>query len=513
MVKVVSGGVGGGAPSAGNERRAARSRLGDRIAEHAFHLDAAMHRLLADIRAFDEARYWADEGAASCAAWLSWRIGWTPSAGREHVRVANALAGLPLIDGALREGRLSYSKVRAITRVATPATEAALLHDALFTTAAQLEIVCRKFATVRRLAALSPEDVRARRAVARRERADGMVVIEAVLPADEAALVMAAIDRAATRVAGDVAAPEDPTVNVAAVGATAGVAAMEGTGVDGVADATAADGATVTVDNATAGAVVSGATAVAVLAARRLDRADGLVAMSQAVLRGDAPGRAPVEVVLTVAREVLSSPPAAPAPTTVDQPMAPPADVSPIGVGVLADGTCVSAETARRLACDCGLVELHEDDRGQPLSVGRRRRTIPPALARALARRDPTCRFPGCTSRSFLDGHHVVHWAHGGETSLTNTLRLCTRHHRFVHEHGYRIEWQDGAPAFFDGQRRVLAEPPRAVTEPLGWATIRANSRVTIDATSGASRWDGEAVQYEWVVDRLAYAELRRPAG
>ena len=112
---------GGAERSPGRARRAAGTELGDRIAEHAFHLDAAMHRLLADLRAFDHARYWADEGAASCAAWLSWRVGWTPGTGREHVRVANALGRLPLIDGALREGRLSYSKVRAITRVATPA--------------------------------------------------------------------------------------------------------------------------------------------------------------------------------------------------------------------------------------------------------------------------------------------------------------------------------------------------------------------------------------------------------
>ena len=134
-----------GAARAGTAtRRAARAELGDRIAEHAFHLDAAMLRLLADVRAFDAAGYWADEGAASCPAWLSWRVGWTPGTGREHVRVARALGSLPRIDDALRAGRLSYSKIRAITRVATPATEEALRNDALLTTAAQLETICRK---------------------------------------------------------------------------------------------------------------------------------------------------------------------------------------------------------------------------------------------------------------------------------------------------------------------------------------------------------------------------------
>ena len=185
---------------------------------------------------------------------------------------------------------------------------------------------------------------------------------------------------------------------------------------------------------------------------------------------------------------------------------------STVDVGCLGDDTGVSAETARRLACDCGVVELHEDIEGRPLSVGRRTRSIPVAIARALARRDTTCRFPGCTHRRFLDGHHVIHWAHGGETSMDNIVRLCNRHHRFVHEHGYRIEWLDGEPAFFHRGRRVLDEPPRVVVAPLGWgAIVAANAGLDVDATTGQSGWDGQDVQYEWVVDNLAYLELRRP--
>ncbi len=483
---------------AATARRAARAELGDRIAEQAYHLDAAMHRLLADVRAFDEAGYWADDGAISCAAWLSWRVGWTPGAGREHVRVARALATLPRIDDALRDGRLSYSKVRAITRVATPATEEALLVDALATTAAQLELICRKFAAVRRHATLSPEELRARRTVTRRERADGMVVIEAVLPADEAALVMAAIEREAAR--RDVPATEDPVADVPAADVPAETWPL------------AASGPTADVPAETRPRAASGPTtdvpaetrprAADVAAGPRpapADRADGLVALAQAALRGDAPGRAPFEVVLTIPHAAI-------------------AGGSPEGaldaVGTFADGTCVSAETARRLACDCGVVHLHEDAAGQPLSVGRRTRTVPAAPARALAQRDPTCRFPGCTNRRYLDGHHIVHWAHGGETSLTNTLRLCNHHHRHVHEHGYRIEWLDGQPAFFRDGRRVLAEPPRAVRAALGWPTVRAASAevgVAVDARTGQCGWDGRPVQYGLVVDDLAYLELRHP--
>ena len=129
--------------------------------------------------------------------------------------------------------------------------------------------------------------------------------------------------------------------------------------------------------------------------------------------------RAPVGVVLTISRDALAF-----ATTTTP------------AVGCLADGTGVSAETARRLACDCGVVHLDEGADGQPLSVGRRTRSIPTAIARALARRDTTCRFPGCTNRRFLDGHHLTHWIHGGATSLDNLCRLCSSHHRYVHERG-----------------------------------------------------------------------------
>ena len=101
--------------------------LGEEIASLAVHLDAARHRLLQCIRQFDEARGWYAQGAVSCAHWLSWRIGLDLGTAREKLRVANALAELPKIDEALRTGKLSYAKVRALTRVATAANEAKLL--------------------------------------------------------------------------------------------------------------------------------------------------------------------------------------------------------------------------------------------------------------------------------------------------------------------------------------------------------------------------------------------------
>lgn len=96
------------------------------------------------------------------------------------------------------------------------------------------------------------------------------------------------------------------------------------------------------------------------------------------------------------------------------------------------DGPAIAAETARRLSCDASLVAMIEAD-GEPLNVGRKTRSIPPAIRRALRSRDGGCRFPSCTNRRFVDGHHVRHW---GETSLDNLVELCRRHHRLATKAG-----------------------------------------------------------------------------
>src|SRR5262245_7010847 len=105
-------------------------QLGERIAEQAAHLDAAMHRLLTDLREFDERGGWYRQCLMSCAHWLAWRVGWDLVTARDRVRVARKLAEFSLIDDALRRGVVSYSKVRALVRVATPANEALLLEYA-----------------------------------------------------------------------------------------------------------------------------------------------------------------------------------------------------------------------------------------------------------------------------------------------------------------------------------------------------------------------------------------------
>jgi hypothetical protein len=257
--------------------------------------------------------------------------------------------------------------------------------------------------------------------------------------------------------------------------------------------------------------------------------------MAQAVLRGDAPARSSIEVVLTISRDALASrdgegaspaSPASPVPASPASP-APPVPAAPASsvpaaprapavpaIGCFADGAAISAETARRLACDCGVVTMAVDAAGDPLSVGRRTRTIPAAIARALVQRDATCRFPGCTNRRFLAGHHAVHWIHGGATALDNLCRLCPTHHRFVHEHGYRVELRDGEPVFFHRGREVSAEPPRprAIDAARAWSAIRAaNDALAIDSAIGQCAWDGRPIDYGLVIDDLFRLEMRTP--
>jgi hypothetical protein len=142
---------------------------------------------------------------------------------------------------------------------------------------------------------------------------------------------------------------------------------------------------------------------------------------------------------------------------------------------VLGDGSWLSGQALLRLACDSGIVVAKVAKDGSVLDVGRKRRTVPPALLRALHIRDGGCRFPGCTNRAFVEAHHIEHWAHGGETSLENTVLLCGRHHRMVHEEGFRIDrYSDGTLMFIEPRGDAIEDAPpslrpekRATLSPL----------------------------------------------
>jgi hypothetical protein len=149
----------------------------------------------------------------------------------------------------------------------------------------------------------------------------------------------------------------------------------------------------------------------------------------------------------------------------------------------LEDGTRVSAETSRRLACDAGVVRVEAAADGAATRVGPRTRTVPPRMRQALELRDRGCRFPGCGSR-FTDAHHIRHWADGGPTQLDNLVLLCQKHHRLLHEGGFRVRFDRDRPD------RPVFSSPRGVDIPEIPPIMAINGRRISTRTAGERRWE-----------------------
>jgi len=410
--------------------------LEEEIVFLAAHLHAAEHRFLTLVAEYDRLRGWELGGHRSCAHWLAFRTGFDLGACRERVRAARALANLPLTSASMSRGELSFSKVRALSRVATAENEGDLLDLARGCTAAQLERVVRGF----KLGSRQDEAERERERLKSRRLSvfpddEGMYVVKGKLTPEVGALLMRAVEAAS-----------DSLYREKSVSAETSSAAA------------------------------------------RQRRADALGLVAERALAAGFGESGPVsgtkaeryQVLLHVDAETLSA-------------------EGELGQSELEDGTRVSAETSRRLACDASVVSIGHAHDGSILDVGRRTRTIPPSVRRALEARDRGCRFPGCGLR-FTDAHHVKHWADGGETKLENLLLLCGHHHRLVHEQGWRVEWwgRDKQAAFRDPKGQVHMGRPRETPDippdSVG-ALVEDNRRRGADPdfyTAGA-RWKREA--------------------
>jgi hypothetical protein len=173
------------------------------------------------------------------------------------------------------------------------------------------------------------------------------------------------------------------------------------------------------------------------------------------------------------------------------------------------EGPSIAAETARRMSCDASLIAMIERD-GEPLNVGRKTRAISPALWRVLKARDKGCRFPGCANSRYMDGHHIIHWANGGETKPENLVCLCRFHHRAVHEGGVRIEQlDDGALRFVKANGNVIDSTAPGCRQPRGDVS-RLPSGIAI------AKWRGEKMDVGLGVEVLLQQTSRArnvPAG
>ena len=343
----------------------------------AARIAAATATWLGWVAVYDRRNGWERWGCRSMAGWLNWKCGMSIQAAHEHVRVARALEELPLTRDTFAKGELSYSKVRAITRIATADMELDLMNMALACDAAALERIC---AAVRRAERLSDPDQTeknwADRKVTSRNNGDGTVTVSATMPVAEAEQIVSAIDgRVDDIIDTDLDTHEDDKPARREV-----IAARGG------------------------------------LAAMRLDALHDLVVNESS----------DVELSVIVDADTLTS--AQGEPSSAE-------DTCEIA------GEHIEPEIARRLGCDAAVVALIEDDDGTPVGVGTKKRTVNRRVRRALERRDRgMCRFHGCGATRGLHAHHIIHWAHGGPTELHNLILLCGFHHHLVHEGGWNID-------------------------------------------------------------------------
>ena len=496
--------------------------LGNQIAELSARIDAATYELLCHLHEFDLRHGW--EGWRSCAHWLNWRTGIDLGAAREKLRVAAALADLNHVSAAMARGQLSYSKVRALTRVASPATEARLLAVALCATAAQVERLVRAWRRADRDAQPDAEQVLlASRTLSMHVDVDGMVVLRGRLPPEVGALLMRAVEAALEQVPATAEGGE-PTIAQRRADALGLVAESALAG--GLDPGNPADRFQVTVH----------VQADALPAREPADEAPRVSAETREVSLTLSEPVAPAAPRVAADTRVVSPAPSEPGAQTTNlgaeqatiaaphisaqtleiseaafERVAPETDLD-AGHAVIEQlgGLHVGREAARRVACDAGIVVLRHAAGGEVLDVGRRTRTVPSAMRRALLRAGTaaSASFPGCESRH-CDAHHVEHWADGGETRLQNLVLACRFHHRALHEGGFRV-----VPGDREGQFRFLrpdgtplpAEPPVASWDgaPLAPTEARlAAAGIGIGPHTATPEWYGESLDLTAALDVL----------
>jgi len=467
--------------------------LGDEIVRCEVLLGGALYRQLLCLRLFDAAGGWCGGGWKSLEAWLGVKLGLPYSTASEKVRVARSLSRLPRLNEAFRQGRLSYTKVRALHDVATPENEASLIKQARYVSGEQLRRLVEPLrAAVRRAKGTQAEREEQRRVVFAPHPAHDLVEARATLLPEEAALLRKALEVGVElgikhRLGSD---PSLATAESAAAESDQQPLADEGTCSDPergfaasgdvrTSAAAAAESQRLAASEACSSFEASDlpASVTADSTRRPFGFADALVFIAESFLanpprKGVPPGR----------RELLIH------------------TVPDLSVGVLESGEALGPETVRRLACDGATARIERGPEGEVLDVGRRTRRINRRLEKALVVRDRCCSFPGCTRTALLDAHHLEHWAEGGKTTLNNLTRLCRFHHRLVHEGEWTVERRaDGSIAFLDPQGVVVDRSgrlPELEAAQAHAALLAECGRLSLDLdpTQLAAEWGGERI-------------------
>ena len=447
------------------------------------HLAAATCSFLLMVGEYDARGSWASWECLSCAHWLNWRCGVGMTAAREQVRVARRLRELPLVRATFARGEISYSKVRAITRVAHPAIEAKLVDLARWSTASQLERAC---SALRRCADIADAEARLRddeeRAELRRSMtwyhdADtGDLVVRLRIPAGAAA--------------------ESFTSTIAA-------AVQDGHGHD--------DGAAEEPDE---------------LECRRLDALLDLVAAGAGTASSLAP-QAEVVVHMTAGPAHVADPA-----HIADPRHASGGEVGQRGDGggqwpaITSGGQQLSLHTLEQLCCDAGVrsvLDLPSLGPAAPvapwselvtsLDLGRHARFPSAALRRAVHRRDRgCCRFPGCDRRHRLHVHHIVWWERGGRTDRANLLLLCPKHHRAVHRGAWSLSGTADSPVFRRGGEVVRPAAPQLQGRLAELVDAHRRHGLDIAADGAGSHWQGDQIDWDCFFAAFMPADPGPPA-
>ncbi len=480
------------APPALVSEQRALDELEAEITEHWGYINAATYHFLCMIAEFDRRKGHERHGLASTAQWLNWQCGIQTATGREKVRTARALEHLPKISASFAKGEISYSKVRAMTRVATPANEIALLQVALHGTASHVERLVGRYEWTKRASAAQEAHTQyLNRTVHYFYETGDTLVLHARLPRDIGALVVKAL-QVATDVVREAATPADVSAETSRIGSS-------------YEDARSPSAAARRAD------------------ALKLLAETFLACRSEEVEQTSSGDR--YQVVVHVDQAVLVNEIAA----CADEPHR----------CELEDGPALALDTVRRLCCDGTVVGILEGRDGEPLNIGRKTRCIPTAINRALRARDGGCRFPGCDRKRFPQGHHLQHWADGGATKLENLISLCHLHHTQMHEGGYGVTRTDDGLFVFtrpDGSRIPECGPRFAVpvaagsfrgdvaaaeSEPAPWSSFeealrshlhKLDANLKIDANTSRCRWLGERMSYSLAIECLQSYDRRPPA-
>lgn len=460
------------------------------------------HAHLTDLRTIDAEGWWADDGATSCAQWLSCRTGTPLKTCHEHLRVARKLGECRRLDEEMRIGRLGYSQLRAITRIACPENEEVLAETARYATGHQLATIVS--ASREQLAALRGKDLEELLRVEFRSRYDGTQEIRVRLRTEDAAIVRRALEVAERVDHGDASPTDAPTPSTAPPTAP-------------VAEPAPAPPASADESDQACWMVDAGPSGDPLDAEGPEDPHEAPPAAAAETEETSRPRwlRPRPEALVNICARYLADAGVTDRPNPfdlmviIDERTLEDAGRRPIGRCELLDGTPVSTAAARRLACDSSYLEVVVDENGMPIAMGRRRRSVSKALRKALILRDRTCRFPGCNRRGFVEAHHLRHWARGGETTLENLCLLCRHHHSFVHDNDLTIASQeDGSYLFVRPSGEAI---PRGPTLPdVGPDPVRqvealvAERGVRVDALTAVPKFDRDVKpDYAWCVEAV----------